>query len=130
MIFGKKKPVVKKEISLDFKTWEDFTPEELVRIAKVLGHHAYGSVDLNFNDTFAPAAWGVECMEFDLLVLAELFEEFGPSGVIAWGAVKEEVEKPMNLNYYPKFHEAKKQIENNLTYYFWEHRIKLKGGKV
>lgn len=126
MIFGKRKPVEKKAVVIEFKSWGDYSKEELVRIAKMLHEHAYGSVDLNFNDTFAPAAWGVECMEFDLLVLTELFEEFGDSGVIAWGAVKEGVDKPMKLKSYPKFQEAKELIEANRAYYFWDERMKLK----
>lgn len=107
------------------KSWEKFTSEELVKIAKMLGHSAYGSVDLNFNDVFGYAcAWGVEADEFDLVGLAELFEKFGPSGVIAWGAVKEGVEKPIGgPGRFPNFKAAKKEIEANLEKYFWEKRM-------
>lgn len=108
--------------------WEKFSPEELVKIAKMLGHSAYGSVDLNFNDVFAyAAAWGVEADEFDLVALSELFEKFGPSGVIAWGAVKEEVDGPIGgEGRFPKFKEAKKEVESNMEKYFWMKRMERK----
>lgn len=112
-----------------FRGWEDFTKEELIKIAKMLAQHAYGDISLNFNDTFAYAsAWGVDCDEFDLLAVSELFEKYGPSGVIAWGAVKEEVEEPIKVSHYPKFKEAKAEIEANKSKYFWQ--IKYQENKV
>lgn len=110
------------------KSWGDFTPEELISIAKMMDYHSYGSVDLNMNDVFAPAAWGVECMVFDLPALAELHKTYGPSGVIAWAAVKEGVDKTFK-GHYPRFQEARSYIEANKLAYFWEERVALKRSK-
>lgn len=125
----KSNPVVENSnpVNLEFKVWEHFTPAELSRIAQMLGYHAYGSIELNMNDTFGYAcAWGVEVDQFDLVAVSELFAEFGPGGVVAWCAVKEGVEKP--IRHYPNFNQAKRKIEGNLLYYYWDKRIKLKGG--
>lgn len=103
-----------------FKGWSDFSKDELVAIAKMLAQCAYGDISLNFNDTFAYAsAWGVECDEFDLLAVTALFNQFGFDGVIAWGAIKEEVSEPIALHRYPRFHEAKAHILANKKQYFW-----------
>lgn len=118
-----KKQVVQKTINPKFKTWDSFTDRELKIIASMLNQGSYGYVTLNMNDVFAPAAWSVDCDQFDLLVVAELYQEFGSCGVVAWCAVKEHVEKTFKGSY-PNFKKAKEQIENNLEYYFWEKRIK------
>lgn len=112
-----------------FKTWNDFSKEELVKIAKMLSQNAYGDISLNMNDIFAPAAWGVDCDQFDLVAVSELYEEFGDDGVIAWCAVKEDVDKIFK-GQFPKFNEAKNKIKNNLPYYFWEKRYALKKGDL
>lgn len=106
--------------------WKDFTPEELLLIAKMMDRAAYGDVVLNFNDVFAYAsAWGVDVDEFDLLSVSELFSKYGIDGVIAWGAVKEEVEKPIGgRSRFPRFKEAKQEIESNKAKYFWMIRYK------
>lgn len=108
------------------KTWNDFTKEELIDIAKMLSQVAYGSIDLNFNDTFFYAsAYGVECDEFDLIAVSELFKNYGYDGVLAWAAIKENCE-PLKLSRYPKYHEAYKEIKSNKDKYFWQIRIKSK----
>ena len=113
-----------------FKGWEDFSKEELIDIAKMLSDHAYGSIELNFNDVFAYAcAWGVECDQFDLIALSELHKKYGLSGVIAWGAVKEEVDGPIGLpGRFPKFKIAKEEILSNREKYFWIERYKKEKG--
>lgn len=114
----------------EFKGWEDFSSEELIKIAKMISHAGYGDIVLNFNDTFAYAsAWGVDCDEFDLIAVSSLFEKYGIGGVIAWGAVKEDVEKPIGpKDRFPNFSEARDEILKNREQYFWQERYKKNKG--
>lgn len=107
-----------------FKSWADFSHEELVLIAKMLSGCAYGDVSLNFNDTFAFAcSYGVDCDEFDLVAVAQLYNKYGFDGVLAWASLKEQV-SPLNPSRYPKYLEARKHIEENRLTYFWLEAIR------
>lgn len=105
------------------KEWSDFTKEELIKIAKMLSNNSYGSIDLNMNDVFAPAAMSTDCDEFDLIAVSELYKEFGNCGPIAWAAVKEGIDSPWRGSY-PNFKKAKEKILSNETYYFWRKKYK------
>jgi len=106
------------------KQWEQYTADELVRISKMLGSEAYGSIVLNMNDVFGYAcAHGIELDQWDLLTTTELYEKFGPSGVVAWCAIKENIDDPIEKFRFPKFDEAKKEIQSNLTYYYWDKKL-------
>jgi len=103
------------------KGWKDFTPEELVRVAKMIDGAGYGDITLNMNDTFAYAsAWGTDCDEYDILPVSKLFEKYGIDGVVAWSALKDKVEgNPIGFGRYPNFNKAKKEILADWNKYFW-----------
>ena len=93
----------------------------------------YGDISLNFNDTFAPAcAWAIDCDEYDLLAVARLYEKYGIDGVIAWGAVKEGIKKPLGGRMrFPNFFKAQREILAHREKYFWienYQNLKSKGG--
>lgn len=108
------------------KPWGNYDFHELIKIAKMLHDCAYGSIELNMNDTFGYAcAWGVECHEFDLLAVSELYEKFGQDGVVAWASIQEGVESFIGgKDRYPKFQEARDYILENETYFDFLKKMK------
>lgn len=105
-----------------FKSWSDFTKEELIAICSLIDNCAYGDIQLNLNDIIAPAAYGVDCDSFDLPAVSELFAKFGHDGVFAWACIKEGIDQPWRVGDSKKFKEAKKEIESNRIKYFWRDR--------